>query len=707
MGTEFMLPKIPILTDFGEWIGKGLMDAFLSLIWGLLTGLMWILDSLQRAFFFITGVETIPLNMNGRPVEVSLLELLFGIYENGQAFDFSMPLHKVYIGMLAVFVIVFVFFIICAAVKVNVNRENKESLPSMRKMLWKSVTAFFVVILLPIIFCLLLSFAGIFMDSIISLFKFNLLSGDSDLSISECLFKASVSADNIARYEDLGMKISWMNSDGSAMDYKTLIASYGDGGVSFVLLLIAVCCCLIGLGMSVLTVAERLINIAMLYVIAPVVIASIPLDDGKRWESWKDTTTVKILTAAANVISIYIFIYIMKEFGNVILSGQGDAVLSIVYIVIAISGAFGCAKAGTFIASIISANAGQQEGMSFLGNSAMLRAAGALAGGTLKLGGALLGIKSKDQANNSSGSGGGTGSGGGSGGGSTDTAHTRDDQSLADNYNEMRQNTQRQNLGGGASSTGGTFTADDIKTGTGGNLGKTVGNIMTSPLAAFNAVKKGAGVVGNVAKGAFSYLNVPGMLKLATGAVALGAAGLATVGYGIKKFAWEPLHNKISGKVTRVDRGSLQGTSRDGEVRYNIGQTEAASRALEKEGRQIPKLEKQVEQTGQQVEQAKGKVLSENLTGINLGQTFGVGLGKVLSGNSNINLIKKEGQHARTQQKLNANQERVAARQEIYNTNKQRLAASVNSAIEKRESKKNKAKKRLKKDNTESGEGGN
>ena len=52
MGTEFMLPKIPILDLFSE-IGDGIIDALLSLVWGAVTGLMKLLDSLQRAFFLL------------------------------------------------------------------------------------------------------------------------------------------------------------------------------------------------------------------------------------------------------------------------------------------------------------------------------------------------------------------------------------------------------------------------------------------------------------------------------------------------------------------------------------------------------------------------------------------------------------------------------------------------------------------------------
>jgi len=48
--------NVPILSGFWSEMGEGLRYGFLWLVWGLIEGLMWILDGLQSAFFFITGV---------------------------------------------------------------------------------------------------------------------------------------------------------------------------------------------------------------------------------------------------------------------------------------------------------------------------------------------------------------------------------------------------------------------------------------------------------------------------------------------------------------------------------------------------------------------------------------------------------------------------------------------------------------------------
>ena len=108
---------IPILSNFLEQIGDGVVNALLKLVWSLIKGLMFILDGLQEAFFFITGVEKMKINFNGDEIGITLLEMMFGITlnwsEDGKLeyhnLDFSVPLHKTYFAMLGVFAVVFVF----------------------------------------------------------------------------------------------------------------------------------------------------------------------------------------------------------------------------------------------------------------------------------------------------------------------------------------------------------------------------------------------------------------------------------------------------------------------------------------------------------------------------------------------------------------------------------------------------------------------
>ena len=168
---------------------------------------MQLLDGVVEAFYFLTGVESLTIAVDGKDVEISLLELLFGIGNNGLSWDFSNTVHKVYGGMLGIFVVVFVFCIICAVIKININRQDQETLPSMKKMLYKSSQAFFVTLLLPVVFMAMLSLSALFVRAIIDVLQTHLF--DEDLYLSECIFKACVSGEKLKEYEESNDAVTW------------------------------------------------------------------------------------------------------------------------------------------------------------------------------------------------------------------------------------------------------------------------------------------------------------------------------------------------------------------------------------------------------------------------------------------------------------------------------------------------------------------
>ena len=657
---------IPILSNFLEQIGDGVVNALLKLVWSLIKGLMFILDGLQEAFFFITGVEKMKINFNGDEIGITLLEMMFGITlnwsEDGKLeyhnLDFSVPLHKTYFAMLGVFAVVFVFIIVCSIIKININREDKESLPSLYKMFWKCFLAFAIVILMPVIFCILLSFAGIFMKTIIEVFKVNLLGGDTELTISECLFKASLSPEAIDKFGK-DKEPTWYADElkTAGISYEELISTFDDGGVNFVLLLMSVCCCLVGIGMSVLTVAERLINIAMLYVISPVVVASIPLDDGKRWESWKDTTTVKILTAAANVISIYLFIYIMVFFGNIILSGENEnqIILSLVYIVIAISGSFGCAKAGTFLANIISANAGQQEGMSQMASQGMLRMAGGLAGGVMKTAGGLLGLNKLTNKNGSNG--GGIGTGGtlnGNTGGSLDTAHTKDNQNLSDSFNNMQQ-IAKNNAGGAIG--GSDANGSGKEPGFFGKVGNIAGTVSRGMKSFGNAA---AQTINSVGRFASNNLNVPGLIKMA--AVGAGVGGASLVGGVVT--GGKMILDGLLGKKNKVDKGSLNGTGNNKEVKEARKDLEKQSRPMNRELKAVDKTKGKIDKNDTAIQKTLQKLDKKNAKGSDTEKLENKLEKQVKKGDKLQNQLGEHEHKAKAHQRLN-NQKQIKLNQAV------------------------------------------
>lgn len=528
-----------ILSIFSD-IGDSIEDFFYQVLWNLMSGILEIINAIQQAFYYVVGVNKLTFKgENGELIEESLLDRLFGTsFENGIfKIDLNNPVHKAFYGMMFLFIIILVFSIVCSIVKINMNRQDKEVLPSTSKMFWKSFQAMGIVIIIPIVFATLLAFVGLILGYFTSMLGENLLSSANSASISQCIFLANIDP---TKYMDL-VKKRQIKDVSFGMSYDSLKELIGRDNIKWVLLLLSEGCVIVGMAMCTLTVAERLINIILLYLVSPIVVATIPLDDGKRWENWKDITVAKVTTAGGNIISLYVYLYIITIFGTQIIGSGATAsenfILSVVYLFITVGGSFVAAKGATIIASIISSNTGQQEGMSFMASQAMLKGgmkvAGAIAGGAFaavggkalmsKLkGGNSSGGSTKNNANNDA-----SGTNGGNNG-----SGAFEPQGLKNNAEPLSSGAgdgpQNKNLGTGSSGGNGTFSK--------------VNNALSS---VGGAVSNGVGAVGQGAKKALgglkNSLTVPGLLKNVGKAGALAVAGGAALAVGGAKVLRHPV----------------------------------------------------------------------------------------------------------------------------------------------------------------------
>lgn len=441
-------------------IEDSIQEFFYSLLWNwILRPLLDLIGIIQDAFGFLTGIKPIILDDNQ---SVTFLEAMFGFTReefnsaNGQTvtkyyYNFNTPVHRAFMYMMLVFVVILVLCMVTSYIKILMNRQDKEVAPSIDKMLFKCLQAFLLVLVMPVAVTCAIGLVGFIMSFIEEMITSTFSGGGDSITIPNAIFKSNLKKEVIDKVESVPEFV--INYD---IDWKTLknrylkaTGSLDYGNFNFFIALLSTCCTGVGLAMACITVTERLINIIVLYLVSPCICGTIPLDDGKRWENWKDIMTAKLVTVAGNIISVSVFLYMIQFFAGAILNNLPEGqkltfTMQITFLFIAISGAFCSAKAGTLIASIISANQGQQEGMGFLASSKLLSMGGALAGKALSAVAGLTGIKSlKNALGNNSGGGanqlanafnnqGTTGAGGGVG------ALTNQGLNSAQNFNQNR-----------------------------------------------------------------------------------------------------------------------------------------------------------------------------------------------------------------------------------------------------------------------------
>lgn len=544
-------------------IEDSIQNFFYELLWNwILRPFLDLIGIIQDAFGFLTGIKPITLENNQ---SVTFLEAMFGFTReefnssSGQTvtkyyYNFNTPVHKAFMYMMLVFVVILVLCMVTSYIKILMNRQDKEVAPSIDKMFFKCLQAFLLVLVMPIAVTCAIGLVGFIMSFIEEMITSTFSGGGDSITIPNAIFKSNLKKAVIDKVgnDNISFDISWTDFK---KDYLKATGSLDYSNFNFFIALLSTCCTGVGLAMACITVTERLINIIVLYLVSPCICGTIPLDDGKRWENWKDIMTAKLVTVAGNIISVSVFLYMIQFFAGAILDNLPEGqkltfTMQITFLFIAISGAFCSAKAGTLIASIVSANQGQQEGMGFLASSKLLSMGGALAGKALSAVAGITGIKSLKNAlgNNSGGNQlanvsnnqGGTGASDGVG------ALTNEGLDSSQNYNQNR-------------------------------LGGVAGNVLRAKQGINNGIRSAGREVGNVGRKVLGAMSLPNVLATAGGIVAgLGISGINAIKdhkYGEKgslknnlhanRKAYEKNQDQIARNNARIDNLKNTGKSAD------------------------------------------------------------------------------------------------------------------------------------------------
>ena len=145
--------------------------------------------------------------------------------------------------------------------------------------------------------------------------------------------------------------------------------------------------------MSVVTFIQRIFDIVLLYIISPVSVSTIPVDDGNRFRLWRDMIISKVLSAYGIILSMNLFFIIIPQVSSITFFTDSfkNGIVNLLFL---IGGAFAVTKANLVIAQLTGNSAGQNETQQLFRN---MQTGGHIARATLgagaTVGGALLGGK--------------------------------------------------------------------------------------------------------------------------------------------------------------------------------------------------------------------------------------------------------------------------------------------------------------------------
>lgn len=371
--------------------------------------------------------------------------LVFNNGTLGESLKHNSAITDIVIFMMIVGIFLTILAMVIAIIKYHFSIKDEDQNP--RIVIMGVVKAIILIIAFPFIIAVMLKISNALVDSVCT--YAGISTGDAKASLANRIFflfgehKAEFyDATGQARFSFLmeydGLKETASTLEGSLLplpnDNISILRSTGPEGLTqfyvlyeigflsslgmdcyqFVIGIAVILFLLVALFKCLLLLGKRMFDMALLYVVAPLAIASYPADDGKRYNIWKDLMMAKIFSVLGLTLGFIIYMVFMREINEVfrdlnptyyahLLMAMGDFIkndspealsgvaLTISYIVIALAGASGLPTAYQMIATLVSETAGHQASadMSNLNADVALMQRGVhFAGGM-----ALLGLK--------------------------------------------------------------------------------------------------------------------------------------------------------------------------------------------------------------------------------------------------------------------------------------------------------------------------
>lgn len=314
---------------------QGLLELICSLFYGMFSGICLLIDFIKTIFYKLCGIETVEIEGEQGDLLSNLLE--------------SDIIKRVFLTIFIIGFILLIVFTILAIIKSNYQEKQ-----NWKTVLSKTGQAFIIMILIPFTVIIGVMLTNTIMSSINQAMNVYPSSGQGTIGGQ---FLITIGHDAYKGLIDQSQAEAMFVSGELNYAKLSVVKQYYDiTELNYVIGLLGSLVMLIMFVISAITFVQRIFDIVLLYIISPVSISTIPLDEGNRFKVWKDMLISKILSAYGIILVMNLFfliipqVYQIKFFDNSFQNG-------VVYILFLIGGSFAVTKASRVISQLTGAPA--------------------------------------------------------------------------------------------------------------------------------------------------------------------------------------------------------------------------------------------------------------------------------------------------------------------------------------------------------------
>lgn len=377
----------PIISDFLVFLGSMVYSALSSVLFSIYTILLTVLDLTQYMFYRLSGAEMVHVDYGASTV--------VGTYMTNYFVNLGI-VKKAFFALMSVAIVLCFAFTVFAVARASLDLSGKFAVGEVLRRSMKALLTFFVLQFMVLAVMSLGNYTLTAVDDMFSI-AIGKEAGTDDLRLANVIFTVSatgaakdgntdITKGSLYKYyigpgmeaysETTGESGLLFNREAVYDDFNITKIDYVIGAISTIFMLYIMFC-------SLFFFVQRVFEIVFLYLVSPFFVASMPLDGGQRFSTWREMFVAKCIASYGVVITMrlyFIFLpYMAGGSSGITLSTVSNEYLYVIRILFLIGAGFAVKKSHSLILKIVSPQAAQQADGSMGAVGAMMMAAGTTA----------------------------------------------------------------------------------------------------------------------------------------------------------------------------------------------------------------------------------------------------------------------------------------------------------------------------------------
>ena len=334
-----------------KWLFGWLFDWFYRLLYSLQKNVCYIVDFIREVFLKLSGIEKI--NIDGK--QSDLLSFFIS----------STKIKNAFWCVLLIGTILLFLFVLIAIIKSGADEQNKKS---KGKIIYQALRSFLMFLLVPFVLIAGIAITNAVMNGInLSMAgNFSAMGAGGSLG-GQILVTSGYNAYIGNASERVAIEQMFISGQLDYTDLSAVQKYYSLSDINYFVGIVSSVIILIMFTLSVITFVQRIFDVVFLFILSPVSVSTIPLDDGQRFKLWREMLISKVLSGYGIVLAMNLFFLIIPKISEIRFFDNNfkNGIIQLLFI---IGGAFAVTKSNLVVAQLTGNTAGGQETQQLIAN---------------------------------------------------------------------------------------------------------------------------------------------------------------------------------------------------------------------------------------------------------------------------------------------------------------------------------------------------